>query len=67
MRDSNTVDAVFHHLREIALDGGEVVIFVPVRVRPEGSVGHAAHIELAIADEEKLPSDGRTCSVRRAD
>ena len=43
---------------QVLLDGVEVVILVPVRVRTEGSVSDAADVQLPIADEELAADNG---------
>src|SRR5207248_9816748 len=48
------VDSVRRHLGEVPLHRGEIVVLVPRRIGGERSVGHAAHVELLVADKEEL-------------
>jgi hypothetical protein len=61
MRDPHRVEPGRRHLRHVALDHREVVILVAFGVRLERAVGHSAHVELLIPDEEELSSDARAC------
>ena len=57
MRNPDGVDPAGGHLREVPFHLREIVIFVPVLVRLERAVGHAAHVELLFADEKELAAD----------
>src|SRR2546422_5003259 len=54
--DADGVDSVRRHLGEVPLHRREIVVLVPRRIGGERSVGHAAHVQLLVADKEELPA-----------
>src|SRR3989442_15427971 len=62
--DWHSVEADGDHLSEIAFVDVEVVILVSIRIRAEGSIADAAHIQLAVAGDQELTLDGRAAAER---
>jgi len=57
-------NAVGSHLGKVPLDDSLVGVLVAVRTRTKRPVGHAAHVELAITEEEELPHRSRPNRTR---
>ena len=58
------VDPVRRHLCEVARDHLTLRVVETLGVATECPVGHAAHIQLAIADEQELATDDRALAHR---
>ena len=57
------VQSALRHLGEVSGDDGRGRVRLPVSVRTEGAIGHAAHGVLLLADEEELASHARARSA----
>src|SRR4029453_17173529 len=71
VRDTNGVDPVRRHVREVPLNHVEVVVLAPTRIWAKRPVADAANVELRGTHEEELAPDvwptQRWCALWRGD